>query len=153
MIGDLVSFNINEMPNKNKPNTVYRVAVNLQKVNQDVLNEQGSTKVVLKKWARSRGYGPRMLRRLLLSKGIEVDSILSKVSVADLKKITQDINEQKNEKNQKKQKKQKQIVSKVQKEINEENSTLNKISDDKTTKKDSENDLISGLKKFFTTYF
>lgn len=144
-IGDLVSFNINEIPNKKKPNSVYRVAVDLRKVNQDALNEKSSTMVVVKDWAISRGFKPKTVRNLLRSRGIHVGSVNKKVNLDNLGEIEKILT-----KRLKKETAQKAVSSTKNTDSPNQENTSDDVS---TPKKDSESDLWSGLKKIITTYF
>ena len=158
-IGDLVSFNINETPNKKKPNSVYRVAADLRKVSQDVLNEKSSTKVVLKEWAISRGIKVKTVCNTLRSIGVNVENADSKVYLDVLTSIEKKLLDEKRKKMEKR-KHQRRLrkKAKLQENFSDTKSTdspnqENSADDVSTQKKDTEGDLWSGLKKFFTTYF
>lgn len=87
-IGDLVSFKINEVPHKTKANSVFRIAVGLRKVNQDVLNEKAyDTTVVLNEWAVANNVKAKNVVELLKKNGVKVEKPTSRVSFSDIEKI------------------------------------------------------------------
>lgn len=158
-IGDLVSFKINEIISKKKPNSVYRVAVDLHKVNQDVLNEQSSTKVVLKDWARNRNLKAMRVRNVLRSHGIHIESTDSTVYLKDLRSIEHELIEERTRilEKRRQRKAEKKKIKQQKAEPNKTNADSpnqeNSSDNVSTQKKDSEADLWSGLKNFFKTYF
>ena len=87
-IGDLVSFKINEIPHKTKANSVFRIAVGLRRVNQDVLNEKAYvTTVVLNEWAVANNVKAKDVVELLQKNGVKVENPTSRVSLRDIEKI------------------------------------------------------------------
>ena len=87
-IGDLVSFKINEIPHKTKVNAVFRIAVGLRKVNQDVLNEKSyTTTIVINEWAVANNVKAKDVVELLQENGVNVENPSSRVNLNDLEKI------------------------------------------------------------------
>lgn len=87
-IGDLVSFKINEIPHRSKVNGVYRIAVGIRRISQDVLNTKAySTSVVLNEWAVSNNVKAKDAAELLRQIGINIQNPSEKVDLRDIAKI------------------------------------------------------------------